>query len=93
MLVGDLNLSPWSPRFHKIGPPEMLKDASLGYSLSPTLAPLPTLLGGLKVDHVLSNVNIVTQDFRLVSSSGSDHHMLVYDFRLNSTVKDDKLPE
>lgn len=82
LLIGDFNLSPWSPRFAPILSAGNLSDASLGYSLSPTLAPLPTLFGGLKVDHVLKNDNVGTVEFQLKSGAGSDHKMLIFDFEL-----------
>ncbi|MDZ4853174.1 MAG: endonuclease/exonuclease/phosphatase family protein [Pirellulaceae bacterium] len=79
LLIGDLNLSPWSPRFAKVLEAGDLTDASLGFGWSPTLTPLPTLLGGVKVDHVLRGNKIDVKDVRFVPIPTSDHRMLVFD--------------
>ena len=82
LLVGDFNISPWSPRFSPILTAGSLRDASKGFSMSPTLAPMPTLFGGLKVDHILCNEKVAGRNFELQPNSGSDHHMLIFDFSL-----------
>ena len=84
LLVGDFNLTPWSPRFHHVLEAGQLRDASLGYGIRPTLAPLPTLMGGLKVDHVLVNNRVIIGDYRLNSDAHSDHRRLVVDFGIVS---------
>lgn len=80
LLIGDFNVSPWSPSFDRVLRHGGLRDVSRGYGPSPTLGPLPTWFGGLKFDHVLANAHIVTVDFQIVSVTGSDHRMLIYDF-------------
>ena len=82
LLVGDFNVAPWSPSFARILRTGNLSDATKGFGIAPTLAPIPTWFGGLKVDHVLRSKNIGTVDFRVVPNSNSDHHMLVYDFEV-----------
>ncbi len=83
LVVGDFNLTPWSPSFSRILVAGQLTDATLGYGISPTLAPLPTWFGGLKVDHILRNEKIGIRNFRLGSNAGSDHHMLIFDFAVH----------
>lgn len=80
MMIGDLNLSPWSPRFAKLLQIADLTDASLGKGITPTLTPLPTWLGGIKVDHVLTSGPIGIERFRIQPSAFSDHQMVVVDF-------------
>jgi endonuclease/exonuclease/phosphatase (EEP) superfamily protein YafD len=80
LLVGDLNLSPWSPRFATILKAGSLVDASLGYGIETTLAPLPTWLGGVKVDHVLCDQSIRVLNYRVTSSANSDHKLVSVDF-------------
>lgn len=80
MMIGDLNLSPWSPRFAALLKIADLKDASIGRGIATTLAPLPTLFGGIKVDHVLTGGPIIVQQFRTQSSAYSDHKIVIVDF-------------
>ena len=80
LLVGDFNLTPWSPRFRQMVDAGRLQDASLGYGISPTLTPLPTLMGGLKVDHVLVNSGIVIRNYQLKPCAHSDHRLVTVDF-------------
>jgi endonuclease/exonuclease/phosphatase (EEP) superfamily protein YafD len=85
LLVGDFNLAPWSPRFEPILKSGQLTDASLGYGLTPTLTPLPTLLGGLKVDHVLVSRDVTVRDYSVHACRHSDHTIVIVDFRIEST--------
>lgn len=80
LLIGDFNVSPWSPSFDRVLRRGDLRDVSRGYGPTPTMGPLPTWFGGLKFDHVLANTNIVTVDFQIIAVTGSDHRMLIYDF-------------
>lgn len=84
LLVGDFNLTPWSPRFGQMIDVGRLQDASLGYGISPTLTPLPTLMGGLKVDHVLINSGIVIRNYQLKPCAHSDHRLVIVDFAIAS---------
>ncbi len=82
LLVGDFNISPWSPRFSTILKAGNLIDASLGYGIETTLAPLPTWLGGVKVDHVLVDRSIRILEYRVTKSAHSDHKMVSVDFAI-----------
>lgn len=82
LLIGDFNLTPWSPRFRQVLEAGRLRDASLGYGISPTLIPLPTLMGGLKVDHILVNDRIHIRDYRLHSDAHSDHQRVIVEFEV-----------
>lgn len=89
LLAGDLNVTPWSPRFDDVLRAGHLADASRGYGISPTLTPLPTLLGGLKVDHVLVNDRVIVEDYRLKSIAHSDHRAVIIDFRVSEPASTD----
>lgn len=80
VFCGDFNLSPWSPRFQALCHTSSLSDAALGYGLAPTLIPLPTVLGGVKVDHVLVNSRIQVHQYQVKRSSYSDHGIVLFDF-------------
>lgn len=80
LFVGDFNLTPWSPRFKQVLAAGGLHDASLGYGISPTLTPLPTWIGGMKVDHVLVSDRVIVHDYRLQSDANSDHQQVILEF-------------
>ena len=85
VMVGDFNLTPWSPNFPKVVAAANLKDASkpLGLSLSgltPTWYVFPTWIGGLKIDHALVSGDVTVQDLSIGQDVGSDHRALILDF-------------
>lgn len=85
LLVGDFNLTPWSPRFRQVleqGAIESggLTDAGLGFGVSPTWHVFPGLLGGLRLDHVLVNTHIRPLDHRITKDVGSDHRGVWVEF-------------
>ena len=82
LLVGDFNLAPWSPRFQAILNAGELNDSALGYGLSPTLTPLPTVFGGLKVDHVLVTADVNVDSYHVISCAYSDHKMVIVNFNI-----------
>ncbi|MGE0747233.1 MAG: endonuclease/exonuclease/phosphatase family protein [Rhodospirillales bacterium] len=88
LVVGDLNLTPWSPRFGTLLDRGGLYDTARGRRLSATWAsPLPFI--GLMIDHVLASPGIVAVDSRVGPDLGSDHRPVVADLavpvRLRST--------
>lgn len=82
LLMGDFNLTPWSPRFSDILREGEMTNSALGYGISPTLTPLPTMFGGLMVDHVLVNRKIVVSNHLVKPSSFSDHEMVIVDLKI-----------
>lgn len=80
LIAGDLNQTLWSSRFHNLLAMHGLKDGSIGFGLSPTLAPLSTWFGGAKVDHVLINRHVCIRDFTLGATKYSDHRPVTVDF-------------
>ena len=84
VMAGDFNLTPWSSRFTKILAAGQLRDGSMGFGIQPTLTPLPTLMGGLKVDHVFVNQGISIHRFQIGTSRYSDHTPVSVEFRITS---------
>jgi len=84
VMAGDFNLTPWSSRFTKILSAGQLRDGSMGFGIQPTLTPLPTLMGGLKVDHVFVNQGISIHKFQIGTSRYSDHEPVSVEFRITS---------
>ena len=82
IVVGDFNLTPWSPLFEKIQTIGGLRDTALGLSSKPTWHVFPTWLGGLKIDHALAGAAITVQQHRIGPDVGSDHRAVVLDFSI-----------
>ena len=82
VMAGDFNLTPWSIRFAKILAAGQLQDSFLGLGIRPTLTPLPTLMGGLKVDHILVNQAVSVHGIRIGTSRYSDHAPVLMDFEI-----------
>ena len=80
IMIGDFNLSPWSPNFSKVLEAGGLTDSSLGFGPSPTWYVFPTWVGGLKIDHALVNDFIVPVKLVVGPAVGSDHRPLILDF-------------
>ncbi len=85
LFIGDFNLSPWSPRFAKLLKDARLTDCAKGYGISPTLVPLPTLLGGVQVDHILKSDPIERIAYDTIKIKQSDHAMVKVTFAVKET--------
>jgi endonuclease/exonuclease/phosphatase (EEP) superfamily protein YafD len=78
VLLGDLNLTPWSPRFRALLDDGGLHDASMQQPFEPTWrAPLPFL--GLAIDHVLTSPGLAVTCSRTGADVGSDHLPVIAD--------------
>ena len=75
MVIGDLNVTPWSPRYTSLLDGTDLVDSQRDHGLG---ASWPAQLGwlGLPLDHVLHSPDLVTVDRELGPSFGSNHRML-----------------
>ena len=82
ILVGDFNLTPWSPEFRKLLKNSGLKDASVGFGVQPTWHVFPTYLGGLKIDHVLVSPETRVTDFAVIAVPGSDHSAVLAELEI-----------
>lgn len=79
ILMGDFNMTPWSPRFHEVLSKGNLVDSGAGFGLTPTWTVFPTLLGGIRIDHILVSPSIKTNNHRVLEIPGSDHCAVVID--------------
>jgi endonuclease/exonuclease/phosphatase (EEP) superfamily protein YafD len=76
VLVGDLNLTPWSPAFGRLLDASSLRDTALGRGIAPTwLSSIPFI--GLPIDHVLVSPDIAVQARRVGPDVGSDHFPVI----------------
>ncbi len=80
VMVGDFNLSPWSPNFKKVVSAGNFNDASEAFGPTPTWYVFPTWLGGLKIDHALVSQDILVRKLNVDQDLGSDHRALIMDF-------------
>jgi len=84
VLLGDLNVTPWSPSWHDIVGPSRLRDAALGFPLRATwvsrFAPF-----GLAIDHVLVGPAVAVADFRVGADFGSGHLPVIAEILLPPT--------
>lgn len=86
IMVGDLNLTPWSPHFERVLKIGQLSDSSQGFGLTPTWYLFPTWLGGIKIDHILVGSGVSPIQFRVGPDVGSDHRAVVLDFHVSHVV-------
>lgn len=94
LMIGDLNMTPWSPTFQRLLDSTRLKDASLARGLAPTWAPRSwservrgftedlAPLFGLSIDHALVTPDIAVRDSRIGPMVGSDHWPIIVDLQL-----------
>jgi endonuclease/exonuclease/phosphatase (EEP) superfamily protein YafD len=84
VLVGDLNISPFSPHFQTFLAAGGLKSAAQGYGWQPTW---PTFLppAGIQIDHALTSAGVTVTRFRRGASVGSDHLPILIEFVLDGS--------
>ena len=81
VLLGDLNVTPWSPFFKDLIQKTGLKETRKGRGIYPTW-PTRHVSMQIPIDHSLTSSGIIVHSFRLGPDVGSDHFPLVLDFSL-----------
>ncbi|MCP5094916.1 MAG: hypothetical protein GY943_05125 [Chloroflexi bacterium] len=81
LLVGDLNMTPWSPHFNTFLRKSGLGNGRNGFGIQPSW---PARLGifGIPIDHALVSPDITIHQFKVGSRVGSDHLPIIVDFSL-----------
>jgi endonuclease/exonuclease/phosphatase (EEP) superfamily protein YafD len=83
LIVGDLNVSPFSAHFQAFLAAGHLKSAAQGWQPTwPKFMPL----AGIQIDHALTNAGIAVTDFRRGSAVGSDHLPILIEFVLDGSA-------
>lgn len=91
VLIGDLNLSMWSPYYRRLVNRTGLKNARQGFGILPTwpykrtfnrLPPVPLPLLSIPLDHCLVSPSLETANIHTGVDTGSDHRPLVVDIRV-----------
>ncbi|MDY6991852.1 MAG: endonuclease/exonuclease/phosphatase family protein [Pseudomonadota bacterium] len=80
IVMGDLNVTPWSPYYRQLLKGSGLRNARKGFGILPTW-PSWSLLDGLRIpiDHCLVNSAIEVINIKTIPIIGSDHLSLVID--------------
>jgi len=83
ILLGDLNITPWSPFLRDLLDKTGLRDTNEGYGLQPTWpVRFPPLW--IPIDHALVSSNVVVHNREIGPDIGSDHYPVVVDFSVAS---------
>jgi endonuclease/exonuclease/phosphatase (EEP) superfamily protein YafD len=83
VLVGDLNVTPWSPYFADLLRQTQMRDARRGFGIQPSW---PNFIWPLRIpiDHTLVSHDIHVVDRWLGPNIGSDHLAVVMDFQVTA---------
>ncbi|WP_197171596.1 endonuclease/exonuclease/phosphatase family protein [Novipirellula aureliae] len=73
VLLGDFNLTPWSPHFNELQTATKLQRVGSRFDLTPTWYRYPLFPFGLVIDHVMISNDIVCTEHRIGRLTGSDH--------------------
>ncbi|MBN1269953.1 MAG: endonuclease/exonuclease/phosphatase family protein [Kiritimatiellae bacterium] len=79
LLLGDLNVSPWSHPYRRLLKATGLRDASRGCGVQPTW-PVQVPALRIPIDHCLYSEGITIPDKRIGPAVGSDHFPVIVDF-------------
>lgn len=78
IIIGDLNMTPWSPLFKRLLKEGDLKNSQAGYGIMPTWpVQLPIFL--IPIDHCLVTEDISIVKRKIGPNIGSDHYPLLVD--------------
>ncbi|MCA9060903.1 MAG: endonuclease/exonuclease/phosphatase family protein, partial [Planctomycetaceae bacterium] len=80
IIVGDLNLTPWSPVFRDWCRKFELQDASAASGLTPTWYRYPLFPFGLMLDHGLCTGGLDGRRVAVLDDMGSDHRAVMFEF-------------
>ena len=84
IVLGDLNVSLWSPFYHSMIKTSGLRNARQGFGVLPTHSIVAPQFAALSapIDHCLITPEIQVKDFRLGKAIGSDHRPIIADLLL-----------
>jgi endonuclease/exonuclease/phosphatase (EEP) superfamily protein YafD len=81
VVMGDMNITPWSPMMRAFLEQNRLKDSALGHGIHPTWFSR-SLPFGIPIDQILHGAGVVVLDRRVGSDVGSDHYPVTADIAL-----------
>ncbi len=77
IVVGDLNITPWSPRFAALCADGKLINSQAGFGLQSSWPTALPSIAGIPIDHCLHSAGIATVSRSIGSRIGSDHRPLL----------------
>jgi len=81
LLIGDLNVSPWSPYFRDLLAESGLKNSMKGFGFQPSW-PSDNRFLRIPLDHVLHSPDIIIHNRVIGGDVGSDHFPVIVDFSI-----------
>ncbi len=81
ILLGDLNVSPWSPNFKQLLKSSRLVDSRSGFGVQPTW-PTSNRWLQIPIDHCLVSSSVTVRDHRIGPDVGSDHLPVMVNIQL-----------
>lgn len=84
LVLGDLNLSPWSPWFSQLLADAGLRDSRRGRGLQPSW-PVGWWPLWIPIDHALFSAGIQIQQRAIGPTIGSDHYPVIVDFQVSGS--------
>jgi len=79
VLIGDLNITMWSPYFKTLIQNSGLRDSRIGFGLKTSWPmPLPSFLR-LPIDHCLVSSDVHVDQLKIGDTTGSDHRPIIVD--------------
>ena len=89
IVVGDLNLTPWSPVFARFAKNAGLRRATAGNAVTPTwyAGPKSWFPMGLALDHALINDRLECLRYQVGEPIGSDHRPVIWDFAIREAQR------
>jgi endonuclease/exonuclease/phosphatase (EEP) superfamily protein YafD len=85
LLLGDLNMTPWSPYFQRFITQSGLHDSARGFGFQPSWPTHFSFLG-ISLDHCLHSEEIGIMNRKIGPRVGSDHFPLIVDFTLRTPL-------
>ncbi len=82
IVLGDLNLTPWSPIFQDFTTEAALVPATSGQRVTPTWYRFSAFPFGLVLDHILTTSNLNCTSYLVGQDIGSDHRMVTATLKL-----------
>lgn len=76
VIIGDLNITMWSPYFKRLEQDAGLRDVRPGFGVLPSWSPSGRV-SLIPIDHCLVSPDITVRDVRTGANTGSDHRPLI----------------
>jgi len=84
ILIGDLNLTPWSMRYKHFLEASQTQDSMLGFGIQNSWAEVVPQWLGLPIDHAMLSDGLLVLDRQTAPVAGSDHGLLFIKVATNS---------